>query len=74
MPSALTEDQINTMIQAIYTQKLAMITSPQPSYKVGEYEWKWNEYMAQLDNELKTYQTMLASLPAEETTLPEEWM
>ena len=73
MPSALTEDQINTMIQAIYTQKLAMISNPQPSYKVGEYEWKWNEYMAQLDSSLKTYEQLLASLPGEATTLAEEW-
>ena len=66
---ALTEAQINTAITNIYTQLQAMITTPKPSYKVGDISYDWNKYQEMLLKQLEYYDKLLNSLSAEEETL-----
>lgn len=74
MADALTEDQINTRIQAIHTKLADMVDSPQPSYKAGEYEFKWNEYFSVLQKQLEYYEKLASNISAEETTLYRDYM
>jgi hypothetical protein len=69
----LTIDQIDEMISAINTKLLDLVGNPKPSYKVGEYEWKWSDYHRLLLEQLKYYRSLSVSTPWSESTYLEEW-
>lgn len=69
----LTETEIQTQITALNTALLGLVTSPKPSYTVGEHSVSWGQYHNTLLEQLKLYREMAAQLPAEETTIGRDW-
>jgi hypothetical protein len=69
----LTEEQIQEAITNIHTTMQSMVTTPKPSYKVGEHEYKWNEYHKILIESLRYYKELASELPAEEATIWRKW-
>lgn len=69
----LTETEIQTQITALNTALLSLVTSPKPSYSVGEHSVSWGEYHSTLLRQLELYRSLLSQLPAEETTIGRDW-
>jgi len=65
----MTEAEILLILANAQNRLNECLVSKKPSYKVGEYNVNWNQYIRALNNIIKDMQELLNSQPSEEITL-----